>query len=1254
MRNLRVSRRNAAWAIALICALLSAGLAAVEAFRSDEDLLRAVEADVRADFRNLVAQWRDKLALQPDAELAESGNALVFKYDWEGVLLDWSGNAFVPSEKEAARLLRTNRDELLLSGRRAYFAVKSPKPAAFYIALLPLRVDYPINNEYLKDYLYLGRYNARRAVREAASRFRFSTQASPLGVNIAGADGELVYSATIDDPAPFRQRRRSFALAFAGLALAAAAFGLHWGLRQRALNPALRWLALALALAGVRGLLLYFKLPGAYAQTALFSPRLLALNELSPSMGDLTLNTLIGLTLVYQLVKLPDVRALAERLDRAGGRVAWVGGLALAIGAVGGGFALYIDWFGMMARNSVVPYQFIDVSNFNEFSALFYLNAALLLAAFFFVQYFFIRLFVELQQLRPAPYYAVAAVGGACLLLIQWLLPAAMYVTLMTGGAYLAVLLLIGHLARGRLRFSLLHVVFLSAVFALTVSAAASGAYFREVSTNMARYAERYSVQRDLMVEYQLDDVVYDVRRDAALWENDSLFGAKDEDVTRNIIQPVLSRHLQPYIKGYDFQVFLLDRYGARVDWQNRSAPYVKPFREQNRDTTLSRFFYLYPHPANVTQSIYAGTFQVDSVPEPLYLHVELWPKQVSESRLYPRLLLDEQVTSRKRLPAGYEMAFYYDQRYLYQTGRRWNYADYQTFPLALPLPPGASEERPGAAIAQNGRDTYEYMLWRPNGQAVYVRAQRPDVFNQITAASLLFYFFITLYFLWRLPRLSRYVSKDGRVALRRLALRVQLALAALSLAPVVVILAVTAGFFQDYFYAEAGSELRTRLDETADFIRGETDFLRKLQAGDSAEAGEARRALSRAGDLLGADVNIYSLEGELLSATQPRIYLLKLTSRRIQPEAYRKLASGRQSRFITEERIGDLKFLSGYAPLFNRANEQIAILNIPFLSQQDALEYQARRFLAYIVNVYVVLFLVVILVGVFITRKLTRPLEILRQRIEQTTLGLRNEPVEWSSKDEIGEIIRSYNQMLAKLEESRVELARTQRESAWQGMAQQIAHEIKNPLTPMKLRLEYLLHKSRGQETIDAEKFRETADVLLGLIDSLREKAENFARFSRMPQLNIQTVRADEIVHNTGNLYLDADEAEVTVTLPEHPVYVRADKTQLGDVLLNLVRNSLQAMEQRGKVNISLYVEGENAVIKVSDNGKGIPEAVQKKIFEPGYTTKTSGSGLGLAICRRYIEGMGGAIRFESREGEGTAFYLAFRVLSEEEAAQS
>jgi len=253
--------------------------------------------------------------------------------------------------------------------------------------------------------------------------------------------------------------------------------------------------------------------------------------------------------------------------------------------------------------------------------------------------------------------------------------------------------------------------------------------------------------------------------------------------------------------------------------------------------------------------------------------------------------------------------------------------------------------------------------------------------------------------------------------------------------------------------------------------------------------------------------------------------------------------------------------------------------------------------------------------------------------------LNKSNEKLDWRFNDEIGELIQQYNVMVDKLEQTAVELATTERESAWKEMAQQVAHEIKNPLTPMRLTLQMMEREK------DVEEVREMASNLLEEVENLTHIAEAFSRFAQMPSLKLERFDISYQTNRSVALYSDRGVSFDS----SGPVYAKIDKEQWSRIMHNLVKNAIQSVPENRKAEINVRVDSHinQVLICVKDNGEGIPEYMQERVFEPNFTTKNSGMGLGLAMVKNLIENLGGTIRFNTSPN-GTEFIIELPIITD------
>jgi nitrogen fixation/metabolism regulation signal transduction histidine kinase len=283
-------------------------------------------------------------------------------------------------------------------------------------------------------------------------------------------------------------------------------------------------------------------------------------------------------------------------------------------------------------------------------------------------------------------------------------------------------------------------------------------------------------------------------------------------------------------------------------------------------------------------------------------------------------------------------------------------------------------------------------------------------------------------------------------------------------------------------------------------------------------------------------------------------------------------------------------------------------------------------------------------LVVILMTRNTIKPLEIIQDKMKKISLTGKNEEIEWNSKDEIGDLIRIYNNLIKELEISANKLMRSERETAWREMARQVAHEIKNPLTPMKLNIQFLQMAWDEKNPDIDRKLRETTKTLLEQIDILSNIATAFSNYAKLPQKNMETFNIKELVINTINLYDNNPNINITLEEESESDYIiKSDKNNLSIVFGNIIKNAIQAIGKKEDGNILIKIKDVNNYydIEISDNGCGIKDEEKKKIFMPNFTTKSSGMGVGLSIVYDILETLESTISFESEVGKGTIFRI-------------
>ena len=389
-------------------------------------------------------------------------------------------------------------------------------------------------------------------------------------------------------------------------------------------------------------------------------------------------------------------------------------------------------------------------------------------------------------------------------------------------------------------------------------------------------------------------------------------------------------------------------------------------------------------------------------------------------------------------------------------------------------------------------------------------------------------------------------------------------------------------------------------------------------------------------------DINVYDLSGNLVGSSSPAIFDNGLVSTHMLPEPF----FSEKVDTVYQERIGDMDYLSAYVELQNGSYVTIGYIAVPSYISSDRIRAELDDFMARVLPYYLLIMLISVMLAFALSRTITRPLTILFDKLMNLKIGRRNAHLDYNKKDEIGQLVERYNEMVDELDESAERLARSEREGAWRTMARQIAHEINNPLTPMKLSIQQMQRlKKSGDPRFDSF-FDHSTDMLTQQIDSLSRIASSFSSFAKLPEVAPAQVDIAAKLYQVITLFRNNSEhVPIRYVGAEQGVMGIADGEQIGQVFNNLLKNALQAISGRknGDIIVMLKELPEELEISISDNGGGIPEDVQEKVFMPNFTTKSTGAGLGLAISKNIVEAGGGTISFTTTK-KGTTFYVRIR----------
>jgi signal transduction histidine kinase len=465
---------------------------------------------------------------------------------------------------------------------------------------------------------------------------------------------------------------------------------------------------------------------------------------------------------------------------------------------------------------------------------------------------------------------------------------------------------------------------------------------------------------------------------------------------------------------------------------------------------------------------------------------------------------------------------------------------------------------------------------------------------------------------------------------------KIQLTIILLVVFSFIIIGFITAIYFKTVFDTNQKNtrtkEISTILSSIQSYSQGSPDIYGANEI--------TKNKIASLANLHNVSLSFYDINGQLLKNKTDEIH-----DERVSFEILNHIKTEKTSYTKYDEKEG---FQKTYTPLYLAKSGDIrGVLKVEY-NKKDPTVRSIIDFVGTILNVYIFLFLLAGAISIAISNSITKPLSQLGDKLRQFKLGQENQSLEWSGNDEIGILINDFNNLTEELAHSAELLAKTERDTAWREMAKQVAHEIKNPLTPMKLSIQYL-EKAVKADPANAEPLiKRISSTLIEQIENLSQIASEFSNFATMPTTNNEKVVLNNVVETIHDLFRKREDMEVKLHEPIEDLTVFADRNQLVRILNNLVKNAMQAIpeEKKGKIDISLVREDNKAIIMVKDNGTGIPSHMIDKVFTPNFTTKSSGTGLGLAISANMIETMNGKIYFDTIEGEGTTFYMSIPLM--------
>lgn len=741
-------------------------------------------------------------------------------------------------------------------------------------------------------------------------------------------------------------------------------------------------------------------------------------------------------------------------------------------------------------------------------------------------------------------------------------------------------------------------------------------------------WTQKMTISRDLEFELALKRVDAFIAADPVL--SMVVHTAQHNDV---IVQRLSENYFSGYLGKYQMQVTICAP-GDVLLAQNGKAPQscYNFFHGEvlRHGIPLSDASHFYSVSNRFGNPEYIGIFSFFSVESGIHdLYIELEAKHVKDILGYPSLLIDKTRSDRFKLPYNYSYAKYIDGALVSNSGKI-------TYPSQFTDTPPE-----GFSIVKRDR-TFHY-VYKVNETVVILSRPFSGFFPYFVSLSYLFLFFIFLSAgfpdVWRKRIKGVVLKKSFRNKLTFLLLG--------SLITALVFMAAGSIYYglriyQQNSQSQMQEKMQAALASLDDFFlyadKVNDPYLNYL---------ELKGILEKLSTNIHLDITIYDTEGLLLRSSQPELFEKHLLSARMNNKAFYAVSKEGRKQFVQKEHIGSLNYMAMYAPLYNKSGRLIAYLNLPYFSGQTDMTKDVSSIVAAIVNLYLLLLIGTLLGGMVISNQLSRPLDEISRKMELLDITKKIEHIDYQSKDELGVLIKAYNKMVDDLEDSSRRLAQTEREKTWREMARQIAHEIKNPLTPMRLSIQHLVRLKRSGAPGWESRFDDLAVSLIEQIDILAAAASEFSNFSKFYMQKQMPIELNALIKEQLVLFNISDHIKIDFdsAVPEAVVFGR--RSQLARVITNLLSNAVQALEKQsiGVILVSLRREDDLYVFSVADNGPGVSPESRHRLFTPDFTTKSSGTGLGLAISRTIVEQSQGQITYSTSQWGGACFTVRLPI---------
>ena len=981
-------------------------------------------------------------------------------------------------------------------------------------------------------------------------------------------------------------------------------------------------------------------------QFELFDPLIYGSNIVQRSLGDLLLNSIFFCWMVlFCWNKLQHRKNLTDR---------WRPWVKWTVAIVSVCLLIYSTFILSSVIRSIVADSKVsfDVTNFfslDQYTVVgFVVLATLTLSYYYFTQLLFRIIFPVLARNSWLVYFAIAFSGLVFLTIrsgdptVLFYLPVLAWLLLYTWlidreGDILT-----------RIRINIAGILFWIFIFSVSIAAIMLVENKKAEWQKRKFYAEKLSMQTDPSSE-RLMSIALNYLDQDFLQDNWDRFADSASSVI--IRDSILKQNYKLYVESFDTKLYAFDSVGRPL-WNGDGTTYDALntiVTKQSNPTLYDDLFY---YETSFDRFIYITRRDVLDTAGRLEgsLFILSNPRRFSSGEIYPELFRQYRENSPENSPI-----------YSYAVYNKGLLTD--NFSSRYPFPTQMEDNRVWKGnneFEQHNNGEYDELWYRAANEKVVIIARKRDTFiESITLFSYIFCSFLFLVFVVQVLSLILKAVNDWEAFKRffhfNIRNQVHSTIIFVSIFSFIIIGVATINFFKDRYNRNNSDRLSRTMSIMVNELEKRMDahetFDDVLTIYDSVSSFDLGALVQEVAEIHGVDVNVYDLHGDLRETSERDVYSKGIISTKMHPVAFYHLARLHQVEHVQQESIANLPYMSVYGPVRKRGGEPYAYLSVPYFTSQPELNQEISNFIVTVINLNAFILLIAGLIALLITNRITRSFSVISDKMKDVNLGRVNEAIVWNRDDEIGDLVTEYNKMVSKLEESAVAMAKSEREGAWREMARQVAHEIKNPLTPMKLSIQYLQKAIDSNHPNVKEMSGNVARTLVEQIDHLSKIAADFSQFANIGNTNAGEFDLHDVLRSLYELY----RADARIDFDWRPVHrevrVYADKTQMNRLFTNLLANAVEACEgEFCRIELDERILNDRIQIRVRDNGQGIPEEMQSRIFIPNFTTKSSGTGLGLAMCKGIVEQAGGRIWFETEAGVGTSFYVELPVLNEEE----